>query len=158
MQKRGAGGGKRSKAEFRDIEAPPVFDANRTDEYVQALLECDGREAADAARAHHPAEEQEEGKPVGTKATRRDGGAAGEGQSKRKTIKYNRPPFVKSLQSMQNFTIKELDELFSAEQEEVYEARWMAPSRMVEDGLQLQTDLLPFGVRHHRRAGKRDLL
>ena len=150
MQKRGAGGGKRSKAEFRDIEAPPVFDANRTDEYVQALLECDGREGAD--------EEQEEGKPVGTKATRRDGGAAGEGQSKRKTIKYNRPPFVKSLQSMQNFTIKELDELFSAEQEEVYEARWMSPSRMVEDGLQFQTDLLPFGVRHHRRAGKRDLL
>ena len=158
MQKRGAGGGKNSKGTFEDIEPPPVIDENRTDEYVQALLECDGREAADAARAHHPAEEQEEGKPVGAKRKRRDGGAAAEGQIKRKTITYNRPPFVKSLQSMQNFTIKELDELFSAEQEEVYEARWMSPSRMVEDGLQFQTDLLPFGVRHHRRAGKRDLL
>jgi hypothetical protein len=158
MTHRGSGGLKRSKNTFQDIEAPPVIEKNRIDEYVKDLLEIDGREGADEAKARDPEEEKEEGKPVGAKRKRRDGGAAAEGQIKRKTITYNRPPFVKCLESLQNFTFSELDELFSAALQEVYEARRMSPTRMVEDDLQFETDLLPFGVRHHRRAGKRDLL
>ncbi len=72
---------------------------------------------------------------MGAKRKTRGGGTAAEGQVKSKTIKRNRPPLVKSLQTMENFTFKELEELFSASSQEIYEARWMAPARMFEDGL-----------------------
>ena len=127
------------------------------DQYVEDLLQIDDREGDDEEKVDDP-EDQEEDKQVGAKRKTRGGGVAAEGHVKSKAITYNRPPFVKCLESLQNFTFSELDELFSAALQEVYEARRMSPTRMVEDDLQFETDLLPFGVRHHRRAGKRDLL
>ena len=90
---------------------------------------------------------------MGAKRKTRGGGVAAEGHVKSKAITYNRPQLVKSLQTLENFTFTELEELFSAASEEIYKSRWMQPARMFEDGLQFPTDPLPFGVRLHRRAG-----
>ena len=149
MTARGAGQLlKSSQSTFEDIGAAPVIDKGLIDQYVEDLLQMDGREE----KADDP-EEEEEDEQVGAKRKTRGGGSAAEGHVKSKTIKRNRPPLVKSLQTMENFTFNELEELFSASCEEIYEARWMAQARMFEDGLQFPTDPLPFGVRLHRRAG-----
>jgi len=121
------------------------------DQYVEDLLQIDDREGDDEEKVDDP-EEEEEDKQVGAKCKTRGGGAAAEGHVKSKVITYNRPPLVKSLQTLENFTFTELEDLFSAASEKIYEARWMQPARMFEDGLQFPTDPLPFGVRLHRRA------
>ena len=153
MTARGAGQLlKRSQSTFEDIGAAPVIDKGLIDQYVEDLLQIDDREGDDEEKVDDP-EEEEEDEQVGAKRKTRGGGTAAEGHVKSNTIKRNRPPLVKSLKTMENFTFTELEELFSASSEEIYDARWMAQARMFEDGLQFPADSLPFGVRMHRRAG-----
>ena len=77
----------------------------------------------------------------------------------KKYIKYrmNRPPFVKSdpatCANPQPFKISELKQKFSARWRYVFRARRQGYAKVVEDLLQALTNILPFGIRLHRRVG-----
>lgn len=131
------------------------------EEYIRALLDIDGREQCEGEEVGEEEcdamKDQDEDQGPESRKRKRMGGRAGgsaDGGDKKNARGKNRPPFVKCLTTMKNFTITELETDLSGDYEELYESGWTPLCRVVEDDLQICTNNLPFGVRLHRRAGE----
>lgn len=129
------------------------IDKARQEEYIEKLLIIDGREQCLDESAEQDEEENQEQEEEAMARNSTGGGAKGSAPSQKPAISRNRPPFVKSLDTQQNFTRKELQQHLSAAYEVIYESRWTSCVRVVEDDFQLYTNKLPFGIRIHRRVG-----
>ena len=72
-------------------------------------------------------------------------------------VSRNRPPFLKNDPRLegdpQHFTVRELKRLFSARSDFFLQSRLTAATKVIEDSAQALYDVLPFGLKLHRRVG-----
>ncbi len=147
------GGGGRIK-EFEQLSNgwnKREIDKKLKDKHIEDLVHMDLR----ATAAEHKADEEAE---KGADASKEGAAASSASASTpKKTYTKNRPPYCKNDPAAggpaQPFTIRELEYFFSAETEIIYKARITCASKVIEDNGQAATDMLPFGIRLHRRQG-----
>ena len=152
---RAVGGGAGRKKEFKQLANGAEIDDKLKDQHVQDLVVLDLRQTAAEDRMDEDAaavenDMDEEGGSSSSTSTAKDG-------KLKKAYTKNRPPYVKNDPAdggpVQPFSIRELEYYFSAETDIFYKSRITCASKVVEDNAQEESDMLPFGVRLHRRKG-----
>jgi hypothetical protein len=140
---------------FCDIPVQTPIDKARQEEYIEELLIIDGREQCldESAEQDEEENQEQEEEAMARKRNSTGGSAKGSAASRKSAISRNRLPFVKSLDTKQHFTRKELQQHLSADCEVIYESRWTSCVRVVEDDFQLYTNKLTFGIHIHHCVG-----
>ena len=153
------GGGGRIK-EFTQVANGAKIDKKLQEQHIQDLVDLDLRQTAedkmdeDATAVEDDIDEDpstsNQGGSSSSTSTAKDG-------KPKKAYTKNRPPYVKDDPEdggpVRPFTIRELEHFFSAEAEIFYKSRITCASKVIEDSAQEESNMLPFGVRLHRRQG-----
>jgi len=121
-----------------------MVDVAKKDDYVNTLTQVD-------LRAQEDTEERDDqaSAPAST-------GSSSVTAAQPSTPK-NRPPFLKNDPRLggkpRHFTVRELEHFFSGKSAFFHESRLTAAARIMEDNGQQLFDVLPFGLKLHRRVG-----